>query len=96
MRTSSPFFLSWKARDGITLLQQDLQKLSKWNLEVIPERHVKLLDNAQELVNIAVVVVISVSVIIATFTIINSTGMNGIMQLMSWVTDILKLVRLGV
>ena len=90
----SPFFLSKKARDGITLLQHDLQKLREWNLEVIPERHVKLLDNAQELVNIVVVVVISVSVIIATFTIINSTGMNGIMQLLSWVTDILKLAKL--
>lgn len=96
MRSSAPFFLSRKARDGITLLQQDLQKLRERNLEVIPEKHLKLLNNAQELVNIAIAVVISVVVIIATFAIINSTGMNGIMQLVSWVTDILKLAKLGV
>ena len=91
-----PLFLSKKAEDGFELLKIDLEKLRKNNAEVIPERHLRLLNKAQELSYVLITIVVAAAIIVAVWTILTSAGMEAMTKMVSWVMDILKLARLGV
>jgi hypothetical protein len=85
--------LSSEAERGFESLRDDLAKLRQKNREVIPERHLHILDRSMQLVAVAGTVIIAVAVIYAVWFVISSTGMDAVTRVVSWVLDFLKLAK---
>jgi hypothetical protein len=89
----NPIFLSEKAEEGLASLRDDLQKLREHNKDVIPERHLRLLDKAQELSLVILTVLISVSIIYVVWMILSTNGMYVMTRLSTIITDFMRLAK---
>jgi hypothetical protein len=87
-----PLFLSQQAEDGFASLRDDLAKLRQKNREVIPERHLRLLDKTMGLITVIGTVILSVAIIYMVWAILSSSGMDAITKMTQWCIDLLKLL----
>lgn len=89
-----PIYLSEQAEQGLASLRDDLMKLRDWNKDVIPEKHLRLLDKAQELSLVILTVLISVSIIYVVWMILSTNGMYMMTRLSAIITDFMRLAKL--
>jgi hypothetical protein len=88
------YFINKKAEMGFETFKRDMVRLREANKEFISLRALKWLIHISNLTRIVIAVIIGVIVIIATYTIINTRGIDVLTQMVSWITDIFKLVKL--
>jgi hypothetical protein len=86
-------FLSDKAEEGFRTLLADLEKLRQKNREVIPEKHLRILDRIMELMTVIGVVLLSVTIIIGVWLILTSNGLDAVTRFVGWIMDFLKLLK---
>jgi hypothetical protein len=89
----NPIYLSKKAEDGVALLRADLEKLHEANREVIPERHLRILDRVQEFSLVILTVLISVSIIYVVWMILSTDGMYIMTRLSTIIADFMRLAK---
>jgi hypothetical protein len=88
------YFINKKAEMGFETFKRDMVRLREANKKFISLRALKWLNHISDLTRIVITAIIGVSAIIATYTIINTRGIDVLTQMVSWITDILKLAKL--